>query len=121
MRLLPGLLVTAALTLAGSGTAGAHAFLHHAVPLVGSTIPVAPASVTLDYTEALEPRFSSIQVQDAHGTRVDKGDVHVAPNDPKRLIVSLPPLGPGIYTVQWRVVSVDTHHTEGNFTFTVRP
>jgi methionine-rich copper-binding protein CopC len=121
MRLFAALLVTAALALAHSGTADAHAFLRHAVPLVGSTIPTAPAFVTLDYSEALEPRFSSIKVQDAHGTRVDKGDVHVAPNNPKQLIVSLSPLPPGTYSVEWRVLSVDTHHTEGNFTFTVRP
>lgn len=121
MRFLAVLLASAVLSLPWSGTASAHAFLRRAVPLVGSTIPAAPATVTLEYTEALEPKFSTIVVQDAKGTRVDKGDVHAAPNDPKRLIVSLPSLPPGTYKVQWRVLSVDTHHTEGNFTFTVQP
>jgi hypothetical protein len=31
------------------------------------------------------------------------------------------PLTPGTYRVSWRVVSVDTHPTEGNFTFTIKP
>jgi methionine-rich copper-binding protein CopC len=28
-------------------------------------------------------------------------------------------LSPGIYKVSWRVVSVDTHATDGTFTFTI--
>ncbi|HWW93893.1 MAG TPA: copper resistance protein CopC [Vicinamibacteria bacterium] len=35
------------------------------------------------------------------------------------LQVSLNPLGPGTYRVKWRVLSVDTHVTEGDFTFRV--
>ena len=31
------------------------------------------------------------------------------------------PLSPGVYTVQWHAVSVDTHHTQGTFEFTVKP
>jgi copper resistance protein C len=33
--------------------------------------------------------------------------------------VTLPKLPPGTYTVNWHVTSVDTHKTEGNYTFTV--
>jgi copper resistance protein C len=29
------------------------------------------------------------------------------------------PLAPGVYQVQWHVISVDTHRTQGNFSFTV--
>ncbi len=28
---------------------------------------------------------------------------------------------PGAYTVHWQAVSVDTHHTQGDFRFTVKP
>ena len=37
------------------------------------------------------------------------------------LRVTLAPLAPGTYRVVWRVLSVDTHVTEGDFTFTVVP
>lgn len=30
-------------------------------------------------------------------------------------------LKPGVYVVSWHVVSVDTHHTQGSFKFTVTP
>jgi methionine-rich copper-binding protein CopC len=35
------------------------------------------------------------------------------------LHVGLKPLPPGTYRVHWRVLSVDTHTTEGSFTFQV--
>ena len=35
------------------------------------------------------------------------------------LQVPLKPLRPGTYRVKWRVLSVDTHVTEGDFTFRV--
>jgi methionine-rich copper-binding protein CopC len=37
----------------------------------------------------------------------------------KTLTLSLDAIGPGVYTVAWRVVSVDTHVTAGDFVFHV--
>ena len=99
----------------------AHAFLDTAEPAVGSTVKVAPTSVAITFTEALEPSFSSIDVEDGAGERVDLNDAHVAPDDPMRFMVGLKPLKPGRYKVNWRVTSVDTHKTNGNFNFTVSP
>jgi methionine-rich copper-binding protein CopC len=107
--------------LSWTGAADAHAFLRHAMPLVGSTIPSSPPNLTLDYTEGVEPNFCQVVVKDAQGQQVDKGDLHAAPKDEKRLLLGLQPLKPGAYTVEWHVTSVDTHHTEGTFTFTVQP
>jgi methionine-rich copper-binding protein CopC len=97
----------------------AHAFLDHASPAVGSAVATAPAVVTLWFTQALEPAFSSLTVSDQVGQRVDLGNVQVPAGLPDQLQVGLNPLRPGTYTVRWRVVSVDTHPTEGSFTFTV--
>ena len=107
--------------LAASGPALAHAFLKSATPAVGSTLPTAPANVTIDYTEGVEPKFSTIQVQDATGARVDSGDVQAAAGDDRRLTVGLKPLRPGTYKVTWRVTATDTHKTEGSYAFTVAP
>jgi copper resistance protein C len=112
------LLITAFVTLAASLT-HAHAFLDHASPAVGRTVATAPPAVTIWFTQELEPAFSSIEVQDQSGVRVDAGDAQVDAKDPTILRVSLKPLPPGKYKVFWRVVSVDTHPTEGTFTFTV--
>jgi hypothetical protein len=43
----------------------------------------------------------------------------LAPDNAKRLIVSLQPIGAGSYKVDWKVTSVDTHETHGSFGFKV--
>lgn len=101
--------------------ARAHAFLDHAVPAVGSSVRGSPPQVKLWFTQELEPAFSTVQVLDRSGKRVDKADTKVDSADPTLLQVSLPPLPPGTYRVTWRVLSVDTHVTEGDFTFDVTP
>ena len=53
------------------------------------------------------------------GQQVDKRNAQADKSDPILLSVSLPALRPGKYKVVWRVVSVDTHVTTGNFAFEV--
>ena len=107
--------------LAAAPYAIAHAFLDHASPRVGSTVHGPPAAVKLWFTQELEPAFSTVRVLDKSGKPVDRGDGRVDKSDHTLLEVRLPPLAPGTYRVQWRVVSVDTHVTEGDFTFDVAP
>jgi copper resistance protein C len=97
----------------------AHAFLKDAEPGVGSTVQTSPSEVRIRFTENIEPVFSSIQVFDASGKEVDKRDLHLDRSDHALLHVSLPRISAGIYKVVWRVVSVDTHVTNGNFTFRI--
>lgn len=118
------LFIAAALAVAlltNVDTAQAHAHLRSATPAVGGTVQASPPEVTISYTEGVEPRFSSVEVQDAAGKRMDKQDAHVAPGDNKVFSVGLPQLAPGIYSVTWHVTAVDTHKTEGTFQFTVKP
>ena len=96
--------------------ARAHAFLDHASPLVGSTVPAAPHEVVLTFTQNLEAAFSTAQVTDSGGARVDQGNAAVSGNT---MTIGLKALGPGSYKVHWHALSVDTHTTEGAFTFTV--
>jgi copper resistance protein C len=99
-------------------TASAHAFLDHATPLVGSTVATAPREVSLSFTQELEPAFSTVQVTDANGARVDQGKPLIGGNTMR---IGLKSIGPGTYRVRWRALSVDTHTTEGSFSFHVGP
>ncbi len=110
-----------AIVLGTQQAASAHAFLDRAEPRVGSKVDKPPGSVRMWFTQQLEPAFSKVEVFDADGKRVDKKDAHVDSSDRKLLIVSLPQLPPGTYKVSWRVVSVDTHPTKGDFKFIVKP
>jgi copper resistance protein C len=98
----------------------AHAFLDHADPKVGSVVNHLPSEIKIWFTQEVEPDFSSIEVRDSQGNEVDKKDCHQDSQDKKLLIVSVPKLADGAYSVTWSVVSVDTHHTTGNFKFTVK-
>ena len=107
-----------ALIVAGPA-AQPHAFLDHASPPVGSAVAAPPAAVTLWFTQELEPAFSNVTVTNQAGQRVDLANVQVPQGAPAQLQVGLRPLPPGTYTVSWRVVSVDTHPTEGRFQFSI--
>ena len=108
--------ISALLIVTAAATAEAHAFLDHTEPRVGSTVPIAPRELVLSYTQNLEPAFSSVEVSDANGARVDLGKLSISASTMR---VGLKPLAPGTYRVRWRVLSVDTHTTEGSFTFHV--
>ena len=73
------------------------------------------------YSEKLEAAFSKLQVFNEAGQEVDNRNQRLDPGNAALLIVSLPPLRPGIYKVVWHVVSVDTHTTQGSFKFEVIP
>ncbi len=111
----------AALTFGLPAAAGAHAFLDHADPKVGSAVAAAPPRVAVHFTQSVEPAFSTVRVSDADGKQVDRADVRVDPKDPATLSVGVPDLPAGTYKVEWKVTSVDTHRTHGTFAFTVQP
>ena len=98
----------------------AHAFLARASPPVGSQIPAAPPALTLRFTENVEPLFSGIALLGPAGVPIPLPAPKLA-GDGDALVVAIPKLGPGTYTVVWHVTSVDTHRTEGRFQFTVGP
>jgi copper resistance protein C len=111
------MLILCLLLLAFGGTAAnAHAFLDHASPLVGGAVHAAPHEVSLSFTQNLEPAFSSVEVTDGKGARVDQGKAQVSGSTMR---IGLKSLSPGTYRVHWHALSVDTHKTEGSFSFQV--
>jgi copper resistance protein C len=103
----------------GPAMAEGHAFLDHASPAVGSTVPASPPALRMWFTQQLEPAFTTATVTDASGRPVDAGPAKVDPKDPTELDVPLKKLPPGNYSVAWHALSVDTHTTTGHFIFTV--
>jgi methionine-rich copper-binding protein CopC len=110
--------ISALLSVVLGAVAEAHAFLDHAEPRVGSTVQTAPRQLSLSFTQNLEPAFSSVEVSDANGARVDLGKPSISSS---MMRIGLKQLAPGTYRVRWHVLSVDTHTTEGSFTFSVGP
>src|SRR6266446_5799812 len=99
------------------GTASAHANLDRAEPAPGSQLDQPPRQLQLFFSEAVDGSFSRVQLLNAQRDAVDRADSHVAPNDPRSLVVSLPDqLSNGVYTVSWRTLSaVDGHTVNGAY------
>jgi methionine-rich copper-binding protein CopC len=113
-----GVAALATVLIAAATLAFAHARLVRTSPAPDSILRAPPTQVSIWFTERLEQAFSNIEVTDAAGSRVDQGNPQV---DGKVMRVELRALRPGRYRVNWRAVSVDTHTSEGSFSFAVQP
>ncbi|MFK0335186.1 copper homeostasis periplasmic binding protein CopC [Rhizobium sp. NPDC090275] len=107
-----------------AGPVRAHAHLKFASPPEGATVnsstPTSP--VTLTFTEGLEPAYSTIAVTDETGQPVPTESAIIGPEDATTLsAVPTRPLSPGVYNVNWHVLSKDGHSTSGSYRFTVTP
>ncbi len=119
-RFLKLLIAGATMSSAVATAAFAHAFLGHAVPGVGMTVSGAPRELRLYFTEGIVTAFSHVHVLSAAGAAIPASKPVNDPSDQTTIIVRLGrALPPGTYTVSWHVVSVDTHTTQGIFSFTV--
>ena len=103
-----------------SGAAFAHALLDKSEPARRAVLTRPPAHVRLWFNERLEAAFCALSVLDARGKAVTAEAAHVSPDNPKLLELALPLLAPGVYTVQYKVVSVDAHTVKASYTFTVK-
>ena len=113
MKTFAALLALPALVLATA--ASAHAHLHASMPAQGATV-AAPAALHLEFSEKLEARFSGLELKGA------KGAVPVTAKVAGAVIDATPKakLAPGAYTVDWHVLSVDGHKSNGQLSFTVK-
>jgi copper resistance protein C len=120
MRITIIIAIASLALLAGANhQAQAHAMLDHAEPGVNKTIHKSPREIDLWFTEDVEPGFTGAIVRDVNAKRVDIGKAQVDHADHTLLRVRVKPLKPGKYDVHWHALSVDSHHTQGDFLFYV--
>ncbi len=101
-------------------TAFAHAQLQKATPPVGGTVPSA-SEIRLEFSEGVEPKFTKVSVTGPGGAVPLGGATTESGNEAVLIVPISKPLSAGAYKVHWQAVSVDTHHTQGTFEFTVKP
>jgi methionine-rich copper-binding protein CopC len=118
--MIRGLLLAVLVMSTATSPARAHAFLERAVPPVGGEVTGPPQKIVLTFTEGVEPLFSTIEVRGPRGAVVPTGQPQTPPDNKRQLVIDLPSLPSGEYTVIWHATSVDTHKTEGSYRFTVR-
>jgi methionine-rich copper-binding protein CopC len=105
--------VQALLVLAG-GPASAHAQLIGSTPTDGASVPVAPAVVTLTFSDPIDAGFVKVLVSTPASTTTPS-----ATSAGSVVSIPLTPAGPGAYRVIYRVVSADGHPVSGELRFTV--
>lgn len=130
-----------------SAAAWSHAHLRQASPGQGATVTETPTEVRLTFSEPVEVGFSTFKVyplppaddegelreaarelmgqvlhaRDDADARADAGLAGESRTSADIVILLKDDLEPGPYVVMWRVLSVDTHVTEGFYTFTYAP
>ena len=105
-------------SLSTANSAFAHAHLKSELPAADSTVS-APKELRLVFSEGVEAQFTQVKVSNG-AAAVEINSIATAPGDQKTLIVTpKQPLTAGTYKVEWHAVSVDTHKSEGAYSFTV--
>ncbi len=97
----------------------AHAYPAVSVPNNGATLKEPPSEVRIQFTEAIELAFSAVTVIGPNKEIVSQGKLRKLADD--SVAIGLKPLQAGNYSVEWQVLSVDTHVTEGVLRFTIAP
>ena len=100
-------------------SAFAHAHPKTMVPTPDSTGPT-PSKISITFSEAVEPKFSSIKLTNIEGKSTDPETSAPVPGDPTTITLAVPSLPTGTYVVHWVDVSVDGHRLQGSYQFTVR-
>ena len=110
-------LAAALALLALAADAGAHALLVEAIPSDSSRLTAAPSQLVLRFNSRIEHGLSGATLLGEAGMRRALPVDADAP--PDRLVAPFPALGPGTYTVEWQVLSVDGHRAAGRLGFTI--
>jgi methionine-rich copper-binding protein CopC len=115
-------MLAAAAVLPAAPPAFAHAALVKSDPARRATLTKSPKQIRLWFSERLEPAYASVTLRrDGDANDIETAKASVDAGDPKLLVLDLPELAPGDYTVKYRVLSVDGHTVDYGYTFSIRP
>ena len=98
----------------------AHASLVKSDPPRRASLSVPPKQIQLWFNEKIEASYASVTVLDAKKNPITEKNPEVVADDPKSVVLSLPQIETGSYTVKYRVMSADGHVIESSFDFNVK-
>ena len=119
MRKTSTLMLTTSILVVSASAALAHAWLRSATPPVDGTVAQASSEVTIGFTGAIEPSFSTVRVAGDGAGRVDDAQPRQASGDATWPPIGLRNIKPRVYSVVWHATSVDTHQTDGTYRLNV--
>jgi len=105
----------------GAGLAGAHAAVVESSPKDKEVLILAPKEVVLRLNAKIEKSLARFSLTTSNG-RIIPLPIPIKKynaEDPNRLVIPLPTLGPGNYFLRYKVLSIDGHTTIGVLRFSV--
>lgn len=118
-----------ALSVVFASEALGHARLTESRPVEGGTLPVDEATISLSFTEPVQPRFSDFALHflgehaDAEATQDNRlpRQTPIVERSRRLIEVSLPAsTAAGWYLLDWEVLAEDGHTTGGKLRFQIR-
>ncbi|MHA7145685.1 copper resistance CopC family protein [Arthrobacter sp. TmT3-37] len=113
--LVSAVVLALAMLLGAGGAANAHDELAGTDPAEGATLDVLPPSLELTFSNVPSGIGAQVQVLDESGVDWADGPVQIVDRTATQPLRTGAPAGS--YTVNWRVVSSDSHPIEGTFGF----
>jgi methionine-rich copper-binding protein CopC len=98
----------------------AHSMLIKAEPPRRAVLATAPTQVQLWFNEEIESAYATLVVLDTGKNPVTGVKPQLASDNQKSIVLPLPELTPGKYSVKFRVLSLDGHVIQSSFDFTVK-
>ena len=112
------LIITIGCLLTGPIPAQAHANLERSEPPNNAVLSESPHQILLWFSETVGVRFSSMRLLDMNGRTIEGLRISQDPAQPRQLIIEVPPLTQGIYSLNWKTLSTsDGHDTQGLLVF----
>ena len=94
-----------------------HGVLIESFPSHGAILQESPATISLRFNAALEASITRITLVDL---KRQSQALHVTDGSTlEQVVVSVPPLVPGVYNVNYQVLATDGHVTKGSIRFTI--
>ena len=98
----------------------AHATLVKSDPPRRASLSSSPTQIQLWFNEKIEGSYASVTVLDSNKKSITENNPEVVLDDPKSVVLNIPQMEPGRYTVQYRVMSVDGHVIASSYDFSIK-
>ena len=98
----------------------AHATLVKSDPPRRASLSSSPIQIQLWFNEKIEGSYASVTVLDSNKKSITENNPEVVLDDPKSVVLNIPQMEPGRYTVQYRVMSVDGHVIASSYDFSIK-
>jgi methionine-rich copper-binding protein CopC len=118
MRLKNTLTAALLASLLCASSVFAHTHLQSQMPAADSTVS-APSELSLTFSEGVEADLCKVTISHDGDDILVKSLITQGPDKRTLIVTPAVPFTDGDYKIEWHVVSVDSHKSEGVYAFTV--